>query len=299
MRAGVEDKAIVKSVIHGEFASGGYVPNKNLVEKLGGIPSWVVRRHYDDVVAAIPDREEVDLAYERFLDLACAGALCDELIAAGSAARVTARRIAIAVGEEPDTVAKRAKALGLKLARTEHRYAAASRLAPATAQRLTTTGLSKARLQRIAGVPAQTFAQRLQQAAGQAAGGAPGSSIIDDNDVPPIEKAVSTEAAAPATTRLDTAQGHISLAPMTVRGFTSDAIDLAARQILLRDGRDPDELVAGVYRRGDGEQARLECDRIEIVDGRPTPHVAVYRVEADRIASIVTLVEAAAARLPA
>ncbi|MBX3531974.1 MAG: hypothetical protein KF849_15300 [Rhizobiaceae bacterium] len=81
--------------------------------------------------------------------------------------------------------------------------------------------------------------------------------------------------------------------------LSCEAIDLAAGQILLRDDRDPDELVARVCCRNNDGDERLEFDRIELVDGRPTPHVASFRLEAERIASTLALVEASSAQVPA
>lgn len=296
MSARPDYKAVVTKIIHDEFAASGYILSKSLAAKLGKVPPSAVREHFVDAVAAIPDREQVEQAYQEFLDLACTGAVTDELIAAGSAARLTAERIADAINEVPEIVARRARALGLKLAGSEHRYAAASRLTPGTARRLMATGLSKARLLRIAAVPYPTFMQRLEAPLDVAETNEPSPELPDADEVLKDSNVATAQSCVDIASASISVAMHASAAPIAVNGFASEAINLAARQVLIRDGRDPDELVAGIYRRdiGDGG-SRLECDRIEIVEGRPTPHVAVYRVEAEKIASILMLIEQASA----
>ncbi|MBX3531583.1 MAG: hypothetical protein KF849_13315 [Rhizobiaceae bacterium] len=297
MRAKPDYKTIVENVVLAEFAAGGYIANKHLVGKLGKVPGWVVRRYHDDAVAAIPDRQQVEQAYARFLEIACRGELCDELISAASSARLTAQRVADVIGEETETVAKRARALGFKLARSEHKFAAASRLTTECARMLAATGLSKARQQKIAGVPSQTFAQRLVAAA--ATEDEPDELANDVDEHLQGQGLQNEETVASVTASGRCPDEPVLLGPIAVRGFGNEAINLAARKILLRDGRDPDQLVVGVYHHDEGDGGRLECDRIELVDGRPTPHVASFRLEAERIASILALVEASSAPAPA
>jgi hypothetical protein len=296
MRAKPDYKAAVTKVIRDEFAETGYILSKSLAAKIGKLPPAAVREHFADAVAAIPDREEVKQAYEEFLDLACAGEVTDELVAAGAGARLTAERIADAISEVPEVITRRARALGLKLAGSEHAYAAASRLTPQTARRLMATGMSKARLMRITAVPYPTLMQRLEAS----------RDVVVASTMPPKQngrdqarRGSNSDAVRPRVVDASATNGvagHASVKPIMVHGFRREAINLAARQILMRDGHDPDALVAGIYVRDDRDgEPRLECDRIEMVEGRPTPHVAMYRLEAEKIASILTLVEQASA----
>lgn len=286
-------KAVIESLVLSEFAASGYILNKHYIEKISGVPAHVVRAHHDEAIAKIPDRDVVEGAYASFLDVACEGELTDELVRLGGEARLTGRRIAEAVRVEADEVAGRAAALGVKLSETELPYAAASRLTPEAARRLSATGLSKTRLKEVCGVPITTFELRLRAAEAVAVIGSDPVALATDGTG-------DGSAAEPSADDWDLGFAEpareIVASPDPVRigmGFDGNTISRAAREILVRDGRDPDVLVAGTYCAAGSD--RLECDRIEMIDGRPTPLVAAYRLEAEKIASMLDLLKSVAA----
>jgi hypothetical protein len=286
----LEAKLVIERVLNAEFAKSGGILSKNLLEKRSGVSSVRVREHYDEAVSKIPDLETVQEAYREFLEAACDEALTPDLVRLGSAARLTARRIAKGVGSTEEEVKSLAEEIGAGLSSSELPYGSAGKLVAEDCAMILASGVARGRAHEIADVSEATFDLRLSRLGDRGTGvqGQQETQAYSAYSLDLSRDPGDAEAVAPTEEASDGAPAALTdpRRPLVSR----KVFEQAARIALARQGRDPDSIVPGVYRGERADRERLICDWVELIDGRETPVSAAYKIEADKIAGVVSLV---------
>ncbi|MBP0439113.1 hypothetical protein [Tianweitania sediminis] len=296
----------MQQVMNEEHRASGTILPKLQVEKRAGVSAGTVNKYYERAIEQIPDRAAVEQNYHSFLHRACIfrkpGATAErleDLLHLASAALLTAARSATSLAVAEAEIVRLVEEKNIKLAASQLTNSAALRLTTDATRVIQATGADASIAHQVAGVPSSTWGLRLRAVeledqlrqvvpATASQRETEGLGLAEQDEPKNVAGRESDEPTSGSWSAYQSETLTLGSSSLTER-----TIQQAARLKLERAGQDPDQMIEGLYR-PEGRQAKLlTYDAMHVIDGACVPMSAAYRIEADRIADVLSCLEEA------